>query len=150
VRLTKHTDYALRVLIHVGLRDGERVRLADIAEAFSVSHNHLMKVVHRLGALGYIHTQRGRNGGLELAMPAESIRVGDVVRDLEDDLRLVECFAASTSACRIEPACALKSSLEDAIRAFLDVLDHVSLADLLKSRYRLRRLLEIEIHSNPS
>jgi Rrf2 family nitric oxide-sensitive transcriptional repressor len=73
-----------------------------------------------------------------------------VVRDLEDDLRLVECFPASTSACRIEPACALKRSLEDAMQAFLDVLDQVSLADLLKSRHRLRRLLQIEIHTNVS
>lgn len=148
MRLTKQTDYALRVLIYVGLQDGERVRLGDIAETFNVSRNHLMKVVHRLGSLGYIHTLRGRNGGLTLARPAESIRVGDVVRDLEDDLRLVECFPASTSACRIEPACALKRSLEDAMQAFLDVLDKVSLADLLKSRHRLRRLLQMDVYLN--
>jgi Rrf2 family nitric oxide-sensitive transcriptional repressor len=148
VRLTKQTDYALRVLIHVGLRDGERVRLTDIAETFAISRNHLMKVVHRLGSLGYIRTLRGRNGGLLLARPAETIRVGDVVRDLEDDLRLVECFPASTSACRIEPACVLKRSLEDALRAFMDVLDQVSLADLLKSRHRLQRLLAFEVNGN--
>lgn len=150
MRLTKQTDYALRVLIHVGLQDGERVRLADIAEAFAISRNHLMKVVNRLGSHGYILTLRGRSGGLLLSRPAETIRVGDVVRDLEDDLRLVECFPASTSACRIEPACALKQSLEDALQAFLDVLDQVSLADLLKSRYRLRHLLEIDVSVNPS
>jgi Rrf2 family nitric oxide-sensitive transcriptional repressor len=150
MRLTKHTDYALRVLIYIGLQEGEKVRLADIAEAFGISRNHLMKVVHRLGSLGYIRTLRGRNGGLLLARTAESIRVGDVVRDLEDDLRLVECFAASNTACRIEPACALKRSLDDALQAFLDVLDEVSLADLLQSRHRLRRLLELDVYSSAS
>lgn len=150
MRLTKQTDYALRVLIHVGLHEGERVRLADIAETFTISRNHLMKVVHRLGSLGYIRTLRGRNGGLLLARPAEAIRVGDVVRDLEDDLRLVECFPASSSACRIEPACALKRSLEDAMQAFLDVLDQVNLSDLLKSSHSLRRLLDIEIRMDVS
>lgn len=150
MRLTKHTDYALRVLIYIGLREGERVRLADIAGAFGISRNHLMKIVNRLGSLGYIRTLRGRNGGLLLARPAAAIRVGDVVRDLEDDMRLVECFPVSKTACRIEPACALKRSLEVALQAFLDVLDQVSLADLLQSRHRLRRLLEFDIYVDAS
>jgi Rrf2 family transcriptional regulator, nitric oxide-sensitive transcriptional repressor len=141
VRLTKHTDYALRVLMQIGLGDGELVRIADIANSYGISHNHLMKVVHRLGTRGYLETVQGRNGGLRLARKPAAIRVGDVVRDFEEDMALVECLGVAESACRIQNACVLKRALRDALEIFLDSLDQVTLADLLKPRRELTGLL---------
>jgi Rrf2 family transcriptional regulator, nitric oxide-sensitive transcriptional repressor len=143
MRLTRHTDYALRVLIQVGLNDGRLIRISDIADTFQISRNHLTKVVHQLGARGYLETVQGRQGGIRLARPADSIVVGRVVRDFEEGFDLVECFDLDRCACRIQPACALKSTLDGALAAFLEVLDSVTLADLLVPRKRLRNLLDI-------
>jgi len=141
MKITTHTDYAHRVLMQVGLSQGELVRIADIAGGFDISHNHLMKIVHRLGVLGYLETVQGRHGGIRLARTPASITVGEVVRDFEGDIVLVECFDATTSCCRIQEACALKLALTAALNAFLETLDAVTLADLLKPRRNLSRLL---------
>lgn len=143
MRLTKHTDYALRILIYVGLRDGELTRLADVAKAYSISHNHLMKIARRLGALGYLETTQGRGGGIALARAPATIGIGDVVRDFEDDLGLVECFERG-GACRIEAGCVLRHALDEALRAFLATLDRYTLADLLAPTRRLRRFLDLD------
>lgn len=141
MKITTHTDYALRVLIQVGLSRGKLVRIADIARSYGISRNHLMKVVHRLGALGYLETVQGRHGGVRLARAADSITVGEIVRVLEADIPLVECFDDASSRCRIQGACALKRALAAALEAFLETLDAVTLADLLKPRHRLGQLL---------
>lgn len=141
MRLTTYTDYALRVLIHVGLKDGELVRIADIATAFGVSRNHLTKVVHNLGVFGYLRTVQGRNGGLRLAQPADRIAVGMLVRAFEPDFRLVECFDPESSQCCIESVCVLNRELQGATDAFLERLDQVTLADLLHPRRNLQSLL---------
>lgn len=143
MKLTRYTDYALRVLIQVGLNDGRLVRIAEIAERFEISRNHLTKIVHQLGVRGYLETVQGRHGGIRLARPPESIIVGDVVRDFEEGFDLVECFDTDRCACRIQPACVLKSALDEALDAFLGVLDGTTLADLLAPRRRLRTLLAI-------
>lgn len=143
MKITTHTDYALRVLIQVGLSQGTLVRIADIARSFGISHNHLMKVVHRLGALGYLETVQGRHGGVRLARAPSSITVGEIVREFEAGIPLVECFEPESSRCRIQGACALKRALGTALDAFLETLDTVTLADLLKPRRRLSRLLDL-------
>lgn len=144
MKITTHTDYALRVLIQVGLSEGHLVRIADIATSFGISHNHLMKVVHRLGILGFLETVQGRHGGIRLARAADSITVGEVVRKLEADIALVECFDPGTSRCRIQGACALKRALAAAQEAFLESLDGVTLADILRPRRRLGQLLVVK------
>ncbi|MDX1432876.1 MAG: Rrf2 family transcriptional regulator [Gammaproteobacteria bacterium] len=143
MKLATQTDYALRVLMQVALSDGELVRIADVALSFALSHNHLMKVVHRLGALGYLETVQGRGGGLRLARPPSTITVGEVVRDFETDTALVECFDRSASHCRIQGACVLQRALRSALDAFLGSLDAVTLADLLAPRRRLANLLTV-------
>lgn len=143
MRLTRHTDYALRVLMQVGLNEGELVRISDIADSFGISRHHLTKIVHQLGTRGYLETLQGRRGGIRLARPPSEIVIGDVVRDFEEDFDLVECFKHNRSECRIQTACILKGTLDEALAAFLEVLDETTLADLLKPRRRLRRLLEI-------
>jgi Rrf2 family transcriptional regulator, nitric oxide-sensitive transcriptional repressor len=143
MRLTLHTDYALRVLMQVGLNEGELVRISEIADSFGISRNHLTKIVHRLGTQGYLETLQGRRGGIRLARPPSKIVIGDVVRSFEEDFDLVECFNRDRRECRIQPACVLKGTLDEALAAFFEVLDETTLADLMKPRRRLRTLLDI-------
>jgi Rrf2 family transcriptional regulator, nitric oxide-sensitive transcriptional repressor len=129
MRLTLHTDYALRMLIYLGLSAPGHATIAEISRAYGISENHLVKVAHRLGQLGFVKTSHGRGGGLRLARPAAEIIVGQVVRQTEEDLALVACFA--NGACAITPACRLRGVLGEALAAFLGVLDRYSVADLL-------------------
>jgi len=142
MRLTTHTDYALRTLMYLAVRDEGLATIADIAAAYRISHTHLMKVVHELGLAGYIHTVRGRQGGMRLARPAEQIRIGELVRRTENDLALATCFGDG-GACALEPGCVLQAALYQALAAFLDVLDRYTLADLVQRRQRLAVLLGI-------
>lgn len=129
MRLTRYTDYSLRTLIYVALHEPAQSSIGEIARAYDISENHLTKVVHQLGRLGLIRTIRGRGGGLRLALPPDQIVIGQVVRQTEDDLSLVECF--SSSRCAITAPCRLKRALGQALAAFLAVLDGYTLADLL-------------------
>jgi Rrf2 family nitric oxide-sensitive transcriptional repressor len=149
MRLTTYTDYSLRVLIYLGVQNERLVTIRQISEHYGISNNHLLKVVHQLGLLGFIETVRGRNGGLRLARPASQIVIGDVVRKMEQDMALVECFAAEgridpSSNCRIMGACVLKGALAKALQAFLDVLDQYTLAELVAPKNRLAELLLVE------
>lgn len=144
MKLTVQTDYALRVLMHVGLQNGALVRVAEVAESYAISRHHLTKVVHRLGGLGYLATVQGRHGGITLATAPERIVVGQVVRDMEADLAVVECLGATTS-CPIAPCCRLKRAMRDASSAFLGALDEVTLADLLQPRRSLQRSLGLSL-----
>jgi Rrf2 family nitric oxide-sensitive transcriptional repressor len=139
MRLSRHTDYALRVLIHLAAQPDRLVSIAEIARAYAISENHLMKVVNMLGRAGFVRTVRGRGGGIALARPAEEIIIGAVVRHSEPDLNLAEC-----GTCLIAPACGLIGVLGEALRAFLAVLDRYSLADASGDRKGLVRLLGLE------
>ena len=130
MRLTHHADYALRVLIHLGLMGDRQCSIHDVAMAYGISEAHLMKVVHRLAQTGFVATRRGRGGGLRLARPAEQIAVGAVVRAAEEDLALVECFAEG-GGCAIAGPCRLQPILSEALDAFFAVLDRYTLDDLL-------------------
>jgi Rrf2 family nitric oxide-sensitive transcriptional repressor len=141
VRLTRFTDYALRVLILLGITDERLVTVDELAERYGISRNHLVKIVHRLGTLGYVETVRGKNGGMRLARHPRDIRIGDVVRDFEGDMTIVECFDARTNTCPIERSCSLQGILRTATGRFLAELDGHTLADLVRPRSRLRPLL---------
>lgn len=140
MRLTLHSDYALRVLIQVGLNDGKLMKIRDIAMSFGISQNHLMKVVHDLGKKGYLDTVRGRNGGIRLLREPSDICIGQVVRDTEDQLDVLGCFE-HPEYCQIGQVCVLRCAVHDATNAFLRVLDGYSLEDLLKPRQALSALL---------
>lgn len=140
MRLTLHTDFALRVLIQVGLNEGGLTKISEIAESFDISKNHLMKVVNDLGQKGYLDTVRGRNGGLRLMRRPRDINIGQVVRDIEDDLAVIGCLGRA-GYCRIERACVLRGALRGATDAFLEVLDGYTLADLIRPRKALAPLL---------
>lgn len=142
MRLTSYSDYALRVLIYLALTPTRRATIDEIAEAYGISRNHLMKLTFEMGKLGFIETLRGRGGGMRLGRSPEQITVGEVVRATERDLQLVECFSAA-SDCRIASGCILRSAFREALDAFLEVLDDYTLADLTEPDQRLRRALAI-------
>lgn len=141
MRLTYHTDYALRMLVYLALNRGRPSRVADVAESYGISRNHLLKVALRLGRLGYLTNVRGRSGGIALARRPEDINLGDVVRRIEEDFGLVECMRPEGGTCVISPACRLKGVVRKAVEAFLSVFDGYSLADIAGNRELLAELL---------
>ena len=143
MRLTVYTDYALRMLMFLALKEDRLATIAEIAESYEISRNHLMKVAHQLGVAGFVETVRGRGGGLRLAKPIGDIGLGEVVRYTEPDMALVACFEAESVPCAIQPCCVLKRALKKARDAFLDVLDGYTLGDLVQPRARLTGLLGI-------
>lgn len=136
MQLTRHTDYALRVLIHLTVTPAGRATIPEIADTYGLSRNHLMKVVHHLGQGGFVDTQRGRGGGFTLARAPETIRVGDVIRHTEPDMNMADC-----ATCAIRPACGLSGILKAATAAFMAVLDQHSLADAARDRAGLAALI---------
>lgn len=131
MRLTLMTDYALRLLLFVGQHPDRLCTIAEIARVHRISEAHLMKVTHELARQGWLHTVRGKGGGMRLALAPERIGLGAVVRSIEPDFAIVECFAQD-SACVLTGQCRLARTLAHAVDAFLGELDRQSLADLLQ------------------
>jgi len=123
MRLTRHTDYALRILLQAAAEPDRRLSIAAVAETQQIARNHAMKVVNELASAGFLATVRGRGGGFTLARPADSITIGEVVRVTEPDLRPADC-----GTCAFSASCGMKPILHDAVRAFLAELDRHSLA----------------------
>jgi len=138
MRLTRYTDYAMRVLLYLAARPQQQCAISEIARAYGVSQSHLMKVVNDLVNAGYLISARGRFGGIRLARDPRDISVGAVVRHTEDGFELVDCVD-----CLISPACGLTGALDEALAAFLAVLDGYSLHDLMARRHQLAALLGI-------
>lgn len=136
MRLTRYTDFALRVLLYLGRHPGELASISEISRGYSVSQSHLMKVVSDLVGAGYVESVRGRHGGIRLARPPAEISIGALVRHTEADFDLVEC-----GSCRIAPACGMSGMFGEALDAFLAVLDGYTLADALGRKGDFSHLL---------
>ncbi len=144
MRLTLHTDFALRLLMLLALEPDKSHTADEVARRYRISRNHLMKVAQTLSQMGVVSSSRGRGGGLKLAKPAEGINLGAIVRGTEDNFALVECFDRERNTCVLAPACGLRGPFDEALAAFLTVLDRYSLADLIANPgtyKRMRRLL---------
>jgi Rrf2 family nitric oxide-sensitive transcriptional repressor len=130
LRITKRTNIAIRVLMFCAAHTWRLVTKAEIADVCKASENHLAQVINQLGQMGVIHTQRGRNGGLELARDPKEIEIGPIFREMESPVPLAECFADADSTCPLVEACRLRLALQDAAEAFYDRLDGVTLDGL--------------------
>lgn len=137
MQLTRYTDYSLRLLMLLGLRSGKLLTIQRVSDAYGISRNHLVKIVNHLATLGMVETNRGRKGGIRLAMDPADIVVGQLIRELEPTLRIAECFDEQTNNCVISSVCMLKPALNRALEEFFRVLDGYTLADLIESRKEL-------------
>jgi Rrf2 family nitric oxide-sensitive transcriptional repressor len=143
MRLTRFTDYSLRVLIYLGLQDEQLVTIRKISDSYGISRNHLMKVVSLLTRMGYLSAQRGPGGGIKLARAPREINLADVIRDTEEDLVMVECFDKDGS-CVITPVCKLHHIIGEALDAYISTLRKHTLQDLIDPKSELTRLLQGE------
>lgn len=143
MRLTRYTDYGLRVLLYLGMKRVGLCTVPEIAARYGISENHLTKIVNELGRLGHVRTVRGRNGGLALGREPADINLGTLVRQLEGDMALVECFETGNT-CPITSDCRLQKVLGQALAAFLAVLDEYTLADLLVQPAGMMQMLGME------
>lgn len=144
MRLTMYTDYSLRTLLYLSLTDNKKLTtIQEISDAYHISKNHLMKVTHQLGKMGYIETVQGRNGGIRLKVKPEQLNIGEIARQTEDDFHLVECFS-NNNQCVITPACQLRHILHEALVAFIQVLDQYTIADVIAQPDMYKTLLQLE------
>ena len=146
MRLASFTDYSLRVLIYLALKGDDRSTIAEIAEKFQISKNHLVKVVHNLSTLGFIRSFKGKGGGISLSISADQVNIGSIVKKLEQKSYLVECFSAS-DGCIISPSCKLKKALKLAEDEFFNTLSGFTLADLITNKSSLLKNLSPTIKS---
>ena len=136
MRLTKQTSYALRILLHCALRPDDQLKAADVAKAYNITEFNVLKIIPLLVQGGFVKTTRGRRGGLRLARPASEIRIGDVVRLTEETHITADCFGQAQEACPIQPAAPINRILDNALGAFIEVLDQHTLQDLVTARPR--------------
>ncbi len=151
MHLTLHADYALRVLLYLAANPDRVVSTGEVSDAYGISKHHLVRVVQGLGRHGFVEVRPGRSGGVVLARPPAEISVGQVVRNMEPDFHIVECFDPQTNTCPITPACGLIGVLNEATRAFLATLDKYTLEDLVRrsprklSNYFLKPVADVEV-----
>lgn len=142
MRITKRTNIAIRLLMYCAANENRLVTKCEIARCCNISENHLAQVINQLGQLGYLTTQRGRNGGMTLARPAEEISIGEVFRHIEGGLPLAECFADADNTCPLTKACRLRIALTDAAQAFYASLDEITLESLICDNLDLMKILQ--------
>jgi Rrf2 family nitric oxide-sensitive transcriptional repressor len=130
MRLTTMTDYAMRLLMYVAQHPERLCTISEVARAYGISNAHLMKITHRLGLSGWLTTVRGKGGGIRLAAAPAEINLGAVVRSIEPDFFLVDCFSGDT-VCRLNGQCQLSGIVNGALQSFMGHLDRYTLADLL-------------------
>jgi Rrf2 family nitric oxide-sensitive transcriptional repressor len=135
MKISLFSDYSLRVLMYAALK-GDSFVLDEVTAAYGISRHHLAKVVNRLGQLGFLTTLRGRGGGIRLAVPADSVALGSLLRKTEDAVVFVECFDPAVNTCPVAGACRLKGILAEALRDFYLSLDRYTLADLVTGPHR--------------
>jgi Rrf2 family iron-responsive transcriptional regulator len=144
MRLTRQTNYAIRILMYCTANQGQLSRIPEIAAAYSVSELFLFKILQPLVENGLVQTVRGRNGGVRLGKPANEITLFDVVRATEESFAMAECFENDATDCPLIDSCSLNEALRKALGAFFEVLESYTIEDLVKARPSMRNLLGID------
>ena len=144
MRLTKQTNYAIRMLMYCAANDGKLSRIPEIARAYGVSELFLFKILQPLNKAGLVETVRGRNGGVRLPRPADQITLFDIVKVTEDSFAMAECFEAGEIDCPLVDSCGLNAALRKALNAFFEVLQQYTIDDLVKARPQINFLLGLE------
>jgi len=144
MRLTRQTNYAIRILMYCAANDTRLSRIPEIAAAYSVSELFLFKILQPLVENRLVETVRGRNGGVRLAKPAADITLFDVVRVTEENFAMAECFENDATDCPLVDSCALNAALREALGAFFEVLQSHTIADLVRERPAMRNRLGID------
>src|SRR5262245_4517021 len=145
MRLTRQTNYAIRIMMYCAANEGRLSRIPEIASAYSVSELFLFKILQPLVENHLVETVRGRNGGVRLARPAGQLTLFDVVRVTEENFAMAECFENDASECPLVESCALNSTLREALNAFFAVLERCTIEDLVKERPNMRALLGVDL-----
>ncbi|CCV07471.1 Protein aau3 [Mesorhizobium metallidurans STM 2683] len=145
MRLTRQTNYAMRILMYCAANTDRLSRIPEIAAAYSVSELFLFKILQPLVENGLVETVRGRNGGVRLGRAAEQISLFDVVRVTEESFAMAECFENDAAECPLVDSCALNSALREALNAFFAVLERYTIADMVAARPNVRHLLGIDL-----
>jgi Rrf2 family iron-responsive transcriptional regulator len=149
MRLTKQTNYAVRMLMYCAANDGHLSRIPEIAKAYGVSELFLFKILQPLNKAGLVETVRGRNGGVRLPKPATEISLFDIVKVTEDSFAMAECFEAGEIDCPLVDSCGLNTALRKALNAFFEVLQQYSIDDLVKARPQINFLLGLDQITHP-
>ncbi len=149
MRLTKQTNYAIRMLMYCAANDGHLSRIPEIARAYNVSELFLFKILQPLNKAGLVETVRGRNGGVRLPKPANEITLFDIVKVTEDSFAMAECFEAGEIECPLVDSCGLNAALRKALNAFFEVLQQYTIDDLVKARPQINFLLGLEPAPKP-
>jgi Rrf2 family nitric oxide-sensitive transcriptional repressor len=143
MRMTTRTSLAMKTLMFCAVNGDRIVRRAEIAATYEASENHLAQVIHLLAQKKFLRTIRGRAGGLTLGRPADKITVGEVFRSFERVLPFAECFSPDHNSCPLSGNCRLTCLLDEALEAFYDRLDHMTIADLVGGNAEVERILQI-------
>ena len=138
MQLTYFTDYGLRILMYLTVHQEKRSTVRELSEYYGISRNHLVKVVYRLSQLGLIESSKGKGGGIRLASNAQNARLGDVVKQLETNMDLVECFNCKTNSCHIVKTCQLKHYIHEAGESFINTLNKYTLEDTVRNKLFLK------------
>lgn len=149
MHLSTFTDYTLRVLMYLAITGNRLATISELASAYGISRNHLMKVVHQLSRGGLVTSVRGKGGGIKLARQPAAILLGRVIRASEGETPIVECFSKDKRGCRLAPACRLNHILADAFDGFFEALDAYTLADLINNEHELAALMQLDLRSTP-
>ena len=142
MKLTSHTNYAIRMLMFCATKQ-ELARVGEIAQFYDLPEKFLFKILGGLNKAGFVETVRGRNGGIRLARPAEEISLGEVVREMEENFEMAECFKEGEVTCPLVATCGLNGALSRALMAFFEVLDEYTIADLTKREHNINVLLDL-------
>lgn len=143
MQLTQFTDYSLRALIYISLNQS-KCTIKDITNVYTISSNHMIKIIHNLSKLELIKTTRGKNGGVVLSVNPADVNLGELIRKLESNFDLVPCFNREKENCCIAPVCKLKLILHEAQKAFMNVLNQLTLADIIQNKTELNGFLNIK------